>query len=816
MDGLAFTLGVAFILQNLLLLGATATYRVIPGGYWLRTVALGPVILSRVTLVAAGAAAAALVGLDLWLRVSWTGSGLRAVSQSRPAAASLGISPARMERVAFLAGGAIAAAAGGLVLLTRFLTPGEGPAWTLVALAVAFLGGRPQARSAHGGGSRARRRGVPRHGARGRRVARGRGERVGPPLASRPRENSPRRCVRGRASSSSGRSSSRPQASSPRRRAGTVSTSSPSDFSTPFSRRAGAGCGRPGFFRFGQAAFFGAGALTQAWLVTAERISPWLALCASAAAGALAALPLIPALRLRPASFGLATLSYAVLLKGLAGSVLAFGMEGFLLPTAPGFDGAAPAVVATLGALALASSLGYEAFLRRPSGRAAAAIRQSPATTLEPRHRPRRRALASADPERRRHRTLGSPLRPPDRERRDDRRLLTRPSRFCRSSSECSGAPSTRWAESSERSLLYPFDEMLLRPALPQAHLLAYGLVLCGLLMVRPEGILRQRVPADPAVRRHRGADDRSPSLWPSEDVTVRRGGTPVLRNVSFAVEPGEILRVVGSNGAGKTSLLLAIAGGIPIARGAILFGGAPSPRGAAARARRGVGRSFQAPRPFPEWTVRENVALAAERGGTRVDVDRLLSELRLASLKDRPAGQLSVGEGKRLELARVLAADPALLLLDEPLAGLSPEAAEHVSGLIDRARRQGRRRRLGRARPGRGEARGPASRPRGGADPIPRIGRGMGSGASGAVVVNARLETRDLTGGYPGVSVFSDVGFSVAPGRGPDDPGGQRLRKVRASRDPAGPSSTRAAGPSSWTASPCRIFRRRSGPRAE
>jgi branched-chain amino acid transport system permease protein len=144
-DGLALTLGVAFVLQNLLLLGASATYRVIPGGTWPQTIALGPVTLSRVSLVAAGAAAAALVGLDLWLHVSWTGSGLRAVSQSRPAAAVLGVSPARMEWVAFLAGGAIAAGAGGLVLLTRFLTPGEGPAWTLVALAVVFLGGRPRA-----------------------------------------------------------------------------------------------------------------------------------------------------------------------------------------------------------------------------------------------------------------------------------------------------------------------------------------------------------------------------------------------------------------------------------------------------------------------------------------------------------------------------------------------------------------------------------------------------------------------------------------------------------------------------------------------
>jgi branched-chain amino acid transport system permease protein len=144
-SGLALTLGVGFILENLLLFAATATYRVIPGGYWLQTVELGPVVLARVTLVAAGAATAALVGLDLWLRLTWTGLGLAAVAQSRPAAASLGIPPARMEWVAFLAGGVTASGAGALVLLTRFLSPGEGPTWTLIALAVAVMAGRPRA-----------------------------------------------------------------------------------------------------------------------------------------------------------------------------------------------------------------------------------------------------------------------------------------------------------------------------------------------------------------------------------------------------------------------------------------------------------------------------------------------------------------------------------------------------------------------------------------------------------------------------------------------------------------------------------------------
>ncbi len=143
--GLALTLGVAFILQNLLLLGATANYRILPGGYWFESLTFGPAGLSRATLAGAGIVAVALTALDLWLRYSWLGTALRAASQSRSGAASLGIPPGRMEWIAFVVGGAIAAGAGGLVLLTRFLTPSEGPALTLIALAVSFLARRPQA-----------------------------------------------------------------------------------------------------------------------------------------------------------------------------------------------------------------------------------------------------------------------------------------------------------------------------------------------------------------------------------------------------------------------------------------------------------------------------------------------------------------------------------------------------------------------------------------------------------------------------------------------------------------------------------------------
>jgi branched-chain amino acid transport system permease protein len=443
-----------------------------------------------------------------------------------------------------------------------------------------------------------------------------------------------------------------------------------------------------GLFSFGQAGFFGAGALMQAWLVSSGRISPWPSLFASAAAGALAAIPLIPGLRLPPSSFSLATLAYAVFLKGLAGNVPAFGMEGFLLPRTPGFDGPEVPLLMVLALLVLALGIGYQAFLGRPAGRAAAALRQSPETAL----------------------SLGIDLV----------ESRWRPLMLSAATTAAGGALYAHLVGSVETSVvfsptfsivplvlgmlggalhplgglvgtiaLFPLDELLLRPALPQTHTLAYGLALCGLLLLRPEGLLgarTPRIPAPAALRRR----PHEPCGLAVRDLTVRRNGTTVLRDVSFSIEPGQILRVLGPNGAGKTSLLLAIAGRIPVARGAILLGGTPSPRGPAARARRGVGRTFQAPSPFPEWTVRENVALASERGNGSGEVEELLRELDLSALSGRPAGQLSMGEGKRLDLARVLALEPALLLLDEPLAGLSPAAAERVSGAIERKRRAG------------------------------------------------------------------------------------------------------------------------------
>ena len=163
------------------------------------------------------------------------------------------------------------------------------------------------------------------------------------------------------------------------------------------------------------------------------------------------------------------------------------------------------------------------------------------------------------------------------------------------------------------------------------------------------------------------------------EGVTVRFGGLVALREVSFEVLGGEVLGLVGPNGAGKTTLFNAISGLIR-PRGRVLFEGrditrAPLHR----RARLGIGRSFQIPQPMKHLTVRENLEVAQIFGAGRRDPARLaeiLDVMDLASQADREAdGALALQELKRLEIAKALATEPRLLLLDEVLAGLESGA---------------------------------------------------------------------------------------------------------------------------------------------
>jgi branched-chain amino acid transport system ATP-binding protein len=164
------------------------------------------------------------------------------------------------------------------------------------------------------------------------------------------------------------------------------------------------------------------------------------------------------------------------------------------------------------------------------------------------------------------------------------------------------------------------------------------------------------------------------------ESVTVRFGGLTALKEVSFAMGEGEILGLVGPNGAGKTTLFNTISGLVRPRAGKILFG--EREIGALplhARARLGIGRTFQIPQPMHHLTVRENLTVAQVFGAGRADparLDEILEVMELSAHADRDAAtELALQELKRLEVAKALATDPKLLLLDEVLAGLESQA---------------------------------------------------------------------------------------------------------------------------------------------
>jgi branched-chain amino acid transport system ATP-binding protein len=195
-------------------------------------------------------------------------------------------------------------------------------------------------------------------------------------------------------------------------------------------------------------------------------------------------------------------------------------------------------------------------------------------------------------------------------------------------------------------------------------------------------------------------------SLLEVDGITVRFGGVSALDDVSFGVEQGELLGLIGPNGAGKTTMLKAITGVVTPERGRIRLAGhdlaglAPH-----RRIRLGLALSQQLVRPFRSLSVIDNVALAAGRARTsnpwsalrrldrRAERARALDLLRLVGIADVAAagpGNLPLGYLKRLELARALALDPAVLLLDEPLAGLNQVEAARLADTISELNRRG------------------------------------------------------------------------------------------------------------------------------
>jgi branched-chain amino acid transport system ATP-binding protein len=171
------------------------------------------------------------------------------------------------------------------------------------------------------------------------------------------------------------------------------------------------------------------------------------------------------------------------------------------------------------------------------------------------------------------------------------------------------------------------------------------------------------------------------------DDVTKRFGRVVIAEDLSLAVGPGDVVGIVGPNGAGKTSLFGLISGDLAPDGGEIRFAGRTvTGLDAATRCRLGVGRTYQVPRPFVDMTVFENVLVAAQQGGglrRRASFAAAVQALDKTGMSDQanvPAEKLGLLQRKRLELARALATQPALLLLDEVAGGLTdPEVAQLV-----------------------------------------------------------------------------------------------------------------------------------------
>jgi branched-chain amino acid transport system ATP-binding protein len=176
-------------------------------------------------------------------------------------------------------------------------------------------------------------------------------------------------------------------------------------------------------------------------------------------------------------------------------------------------------------------------------------------------------------------------------------------------------------------------------------------------------------------------------SLLEVEEVVVRFGGVVAVNGATFAVPAGEVVGLMGPNGAGKTTLFNVITGLQEPTHGRVRFDGRDitneAPR---KRALAGIGRTFQRLEVFGSLSVGDNIRVAAEMRGLADPEgirDRLLDRVGLTAFADTPADAVPTGIARLTELARALACDPRLLLLDEPSSGLNEQETEAFAALV-------------------------------------------------------------------------------------------------------------------------------------
>lgn len=182
-------------------------------------------------------------------------------------------------------------------------------------------------------------------------------------------------------------------------------------------------------------------------------------------------------------------------------------------------------------------------------------------------------------------------------------------------------------------------------------------------------------------------------------DLRKSFGATDIVRGVNLAVRPGERHALIGPNGAGKSTLFHLISGNLPTSGGEVRFGGQRIDGWPPHRINRaGLARSFQITNIFPRLSVLENIRIAVMQrsrvqytfwrrlgtmGTVRDTSEKLLEQVRLQARATTMAGEMSYSEQRSLELAMTIASEPQLILLDEPMAGMSREETDHTSALI-------------------------------------------------------------------------------------------------------------------------------------
>lgn len=179
-----------------------------------------------------------------------------------------------------------------------------------------------------------------------------------------------------------------------------------------------------------------------------------------------------------------------------------------------------------------------------------------------------------------------------------------------------------------------------------------------------------------------------TPARLSLQQISKRFGGVQALNAVTLNVEPGECHALIGPNGAGKSTLMQVISGALKPDSGHVYLNQhALTALAPHRRARLGVGRSFQTPALFQGLSVLQNALLATHQ--QQAQATELLHQVDLERCAPYTVNTLSHGEQRRLEVALALAQQPSVLLLDEPLAGLGSEAAQHMRDLLNTLKRR-------------------------------------------------------------------------------------------------------------------------------